>query len=94
MNLNLSPLYGFKVQNPMDVVRMNVCTDAPSFLGMPVHLSPLATRKGVGRVRGGYMNRWLIRAEVQVPSYYVAGGVICMHPDLWAKVSKLPGFQP
>lgn len=39
-----------------------------SFCGIPIYPSPLLVEKKVTRVLGGYMNHWLIRAEVTVPS--------------------------
>lgn len=38
------------------------------FGGIDIHPNPLMVEKKVMRVPGGYLNRWLIRAEVTVPS--------------------------
>ena len=37
------------------------------FSSIPIFPSPLALSTQTRRVPGGYLNRWLIRAEVQVP---------------------------
>jgi hypothetical protein len=42
----------------------------------------LATRRVERRVRGGYMNRWLVRAIVDEPRAYIYGNVMFAHPDL------------
>lgn len=51
--------------------------------GLRIIESPLLPLKWqVKRVRGGYMNRWLIRVEVPVPEYFVNGilGAVYVHP--------------
>lgn len=60
------------------------------FMGMNVLESPLATRREIRRVRGGYMKRWLIRAEVTVPCVIHIGlsNTIYVHPDLMAQLEK------
>lgn len=52
-------------------------------LGLPIiesDILPLRWRET--RVRGGYMNRWLIRAQVPVVEYFVGGplGAVYVHP--------------
>jgi len=39
-----------------------------NFMGIDIFPSPMMVEKKVMRVPGGYLNRWLIRAEVMVPS--------------------------
>lgn len=38
-----------------------------SMYGVKLVVSPFLTKKQTGRVKGGYCNHWLIRAEVEVP---------------------------
>lgn len=60
------------------------------FMGMNLLESPLATRREIRRVRGGYMNRWLIRAEVTVPCviHDRLSNTIYLHPELMAKLRE------
>lgn len=56
--------------------------------GTEVMPSPLAVTRTVGRVRGGYMNRWLIRGIVETPAIFHdrLNNVLYVHPDLMAKL--------
>ena len=63
------------------------------FSGIQVHPSPLMTERKVIRVPGGYMNHWLIRAEVEVPSRRIIhdrlNGRIYCHPAMLNEISRL-----
>lgn len=60
--------------------------------GIEVWPSPLLTETREGRVRGGYMNRWLIRAMVTVPSRQMIhdrlNNRIFAHPELIAEMER------
>lgn len=60
--------------------------------GIQICPSPLMVEKKVMRVRGGYLNRWLIRAEVIVPRNEfvhdrVSNRIYC-HPDMVVKLKE------
>lgn len=60
-----------------------------SLYGLRIIESPLMPlRWQETRMRGGYMNRWLIRAQVPVVEYFVNGplGVVYVHPLNTAKL--------
>lgn len=39
-----------------------------SIFGVEIYPSPLMVEEKLGYIRGGYLNRWWIRAKVTVPS--------------------------
>lgn len=59
----------------------------PSFMGLisglPAYKSELALKRIERRVRGGYLNRWLIREVTLVPSIIVTAHAIYVHPARW-----------
>jgi len=63
-----------------------------SFLGMRLVANPLLVEKKTVRIRGGYLDRWLIRAEVMVPSTKIfqnpVDGTYHCHPDLLDKIRE------
>lgn len=70
-----------------------------TFLGVPIIESELAVKVVERRVRGGYMNHWLIRAHVREPSMLVdrRNNRIYVHPALMpalrAKLNEqIPAF--
>jgi len=52
--------------------------------------SPLTVTRTVGRVRGGYLNRWLIRGIVETPAIFHdrLNNVLYVHPALMAKLKQ------
>lgn len=52
--------------------------------------SHLAVTHKVGRVRGGYLNRWLIRGIVETPAIFHdrLNNVIYVHPALMPKLKQ------
>lgn len=58
--------------------------------GFRVFANTLCTTLEVQRVRGGYMNHWLIRQEVRVPSAFIseAEQAIYCHPDILQKLKE------
>lgn len=60
--------------------------------GIELCPSPLMTESREGRVRGGYMNRWLIRAMVTVPSRTMihdrVNNRVFAHPELIAEIER------
>ena len=60
------------------------------FLATGIRLvsNPMATRLEVRRVPGGYMNHWLIRAEVRVPCTISipSQGIMYAHPSIIEKL--------
>ena len=61
-----------------------------SIYGVPIRTSPYAVRTVVKRVRGGYMNRWLICVKVEEPFAYFdrALNVMICHPDILRALTK------
>lgn len=59
---------------------------------MELHANPLLTETKIGRVHGGYMNRWLIRAMVTAPSKQVIvdnlNNRIYAHPEMINEISR------
>lgn len=62
------------------------------FLGMRLVANPLLVERKTVRIRGGYLNRWLIRAEVDVPSTKIfqslVDGVYYCHPDVLDRIKN------
>lgn len=63
--------------------------------GIPVIVTPAAVSRVERRVRGGYMNRWLIREVVLQPTAFVyqdplthGPAVITMHPLLAQRMAR------
>lgn len=58
--------------------------------GMRIFENPFAVRKVTTRIRGGYMNRWLIRAQVNEPCFYIddINNIIHCHPYLLPEIRK------
>lgn len=73
-----------------------------NLLGITIKPSPLMveTVTEVRRVRGGYLNRWLIRAVVTEtrPSRSVfhdrLNNVMYAHPDVIAQIARAAGGRP
>lgn len=64
-------------------------TAAIPFFGFEVYQSELAVRKVITRVRGGYLNRWLIRAEVWAPcAFFVGAKKMYIHPLLYKQLQE------
>lgn len=63
-----------------------------TIFGIELCPSPLLVETRVGRVRGGYMNRWLIRAMVTVPSRTMIHDRVnnryYAHPELIAEMKR------
>ncbi len=63
-----------------------------SLYGIPVYPAPWMTETKTTRVRGGYLNRWLIRATVTLPKQEVAhdriNHRIYAHPAVIAQLAK------
>lgn len=60
------------------------------FGGIELYEDPRMVVTVVRRVPGGYMNRWLIRAEVVEPSPYarIGGGKLFAHPAVIARIKS------
>jgi hypothetical protein len=62
------------------------------FANVKILPAPHMVEKKVVRVRGGYLNRWLIRAEVIAPSNRIVfdevTGVGYCHPEVLDKLQK------
>lgn len=58
------------------------------FSHVQLHEDPTMVTKTVTRVRGGHMNRWLIRTEVIEPRLFarIVGGRLCAHPAVIDRV--------
>lgn len=61
-----------------------VAPDVQTIMGVRIVTSPLAIRRVFRRVKGGYMNHWLIRVEVMEPCvlHDRVNNRFYVHPDL------------
>ena len=70
-------------------MRAPICMSIPD-VGVLLKADPTMVFKTHQRVRGGHLNRWLIRVEVLVPRPFVRvdhlEGVLYAHPDMFPAV--------
>jgi len=56
--------------------------------GIQIFEHPLALKRVERRVKGGYLNRWLIREIAMVPCVMFVGHALFVHPALMPSLRK------